>query len=208
MKGNNIENISEYDRAGKKFTKNQISFYNKYKGMLGSGFDKLKTQNNIYPDESLYENQITKIIKKHNGVFCPVIARDETDKIKMKPYTEPTFCIMNLSKRDDPDGGTHWTAIYIDKYDVCYYDSFGREPDSDIRANMKKMSDSQNCPHMRKFKYNTIDNQDVNSSDCGWMCIKFITNMLNGKSFKSATHFDETTIQKMIKGWNKNGTFI
>ena len=152
----------------------------------------------IYPDESLYEDQITEIIRKHDGVFCPVIAHDEMEKIILNK-TKPTFFIMNLSNRKSPSGGTHWTAVWIDKKDCCYFDSFGREPDKHTKQELTTLLDGNNLNTLRKFKYNTNEIQDINSSDCGFMSIKFIENMLHGKSFKEATDYTEADVQKMVK---------
>ena len=156
------------------------------------------TPSSIYPDESLYEDQITEIIQKHDGVFCPVIAHDEMGKIILNK-TKPTFFIMNLSNRKSPSGGTHWTAVWIDKKDCCYFDSFGREPDKQTKQELTTLLDRNNLNTLRKFKYNTNEIQDINSSDCGWMSIKFIENMLHGKSFKEATNYTEADVKKMVK---------
>ena len=156
------------------------------------------TPSSIYPDESLYEDQITEIIQKHDGVFCPVIAHDEMEKIILNK-TKPTFFIMNLSNRKSPSGGTHWTAVWIDKKDCCYFDSFGREPDKRTKQELTTLLDGNNLNTLRKFKYNTNEIQDINSSDCGFMSIKFIENMLHGKSFKEATDYTEADVQKMVK---------
>ena len=156
------------------------------------------TPSSIYPDESLYEDQITEIIQKHDGVFCPVIAHDEMEKIILNK-TKPTFFIMNLSNRKSPSGGTHWTAVWIDKKDCCYFDSFGREPDKQTKQELTTLLDGNNLNTLRKFKYNTNEIQDINSSDCGFMSIKFIENMLHGKSFKEATDYTEADVQKMVK---------
>ena len=156
-----------------------------------------------YPDEILYEDQMVEIIKKHDGVFCPVIAHDEINKIILNPNGKPTFFIMNLSNRNSPSGGTHWTGVWIDKNDCCYFDSFGREPDAQTKRELKTLLGKNDLNTLRKFKYNTKDIQDINSSDCGYMCIKFIENMLHGKSFKEATNYTEADVQKMVHEYKK-----
>ncbi len=81
----------------------------------------------LYPDESLNESEIKTIMRRKNAVFCPVIARDEIDDIKVNSgrnatigdkyfCSKPTFFVMNLSNRDET--GTHWVACYIDKYSI------------------------------------------------------------------------------------------
>lgn len=154
---------------------------------------------NINDDDSLYETQIQDILKKHECIECPVIANDEIHTIKMNPTKQPTFFIMNLSDRDSKEGGTHWTAVWIDKYDCIYFDSFGREPEPETVEGLKKLCESSNDNiTMRKLKYNKKLIQDIDSSDCGYFCINFIERMCNGMSFKEATNFTEDDVQRLV----------
>ena len=154
-------------------------------------------------DDSLYETQIQDILKKHDCIECPVIANDEIHTIKMNPTRgslgKPTFFIMNLSDRDSKEGGTHWTAVWIDKYDCIYFDSFGREPEPETVEGLKKLCEtSYENVTMRKFKHNKKLIQDIDSSDCGYFCINFIERMCNGMSFKEATNFTEEDVQRLV----------
>ena len=157
-----------------------------------------KPPSELYPDESLMEDEIKEIIKKNDHVYCPVIAHDEIDKIKVNKGHIPTFFIMNLSNREDPSGGTHWVAVWVDQYDVCYFNSFGIPPDNKFKNLLIEHINKVEHPTLRKFKYNTKITQDKDSSDCGYQCIKFIENMLSGHSFKSATNFTEKDVKELI----------
>ena len=115
------------------------------------------------------------------------------------PSGKPTFFIMNLSDRDSKEGGTHWTAVWIDKYDCIYFDSFGREPEPETVEGLKKLCETSNDNvTMRKFKHNKKLIQDIDSSDCGYFCINFIERMCNGMSFKEATNFTEEDVQRLV----------
>jgi len=230
-----------------KNTKSQRNFLKDYQNnLLGLGhqeINRLLTISKLYPDESLYESEIKTIMKNKNAVYCPVIARDEIDDIKVNTDDKPTFFVMNLSNRDV--AGTHWVAVYIDKYDVNYFDSFGKPPDKDLKQKLLEMNDKstkynltgdEKLPleadgvpleadgvpleadgvpleadgvgiaternrvpiNLKKFKYNKREIQDPLSSDCGYMSIEFLENMLKGESFAKATNFDEKEVQREI----------
>ncbi len=57
--------------------------------------------------------------------------------------------------------------------------------------------------HLKKFKYNKREIQDPLSSDCGWMSINWIENMLKGQLFAKATNFTEKDVQKDIKHYEE-----
>jgi hypothetical protein len=154
-------------------------------------------ENLLYPDESLYESEIKTIMKNKNAVYCPVIARDEIDDIKVNTTT-PTFFVMNLSNRDE--AGTHWVAVYIDEYDVNYFDSFGKPPPVALKQKLLEINNltSDGERNLKKFKYNKREIQDPLSSDCGYMSIEFLENMLKGESFAKATNFDEKEVRREI----------
>ena len=210
-----------------KNTKSQRNFLKDYQNnLLGLGhqeINRLLTISKLYPDESLYESEIKTIMKNKNAVYCPVIARDEIDDIKVNTDDKPTFFVMNLSNRDV--AGTHWVAVYIDKYDVNYFDSFGKPPDKDLKQKLLEMNDKstkynltgdEKLPleadgvpleadgvnrvpiNLKKFKYNKREIQDPLSSDCGYMSIEFLENLLEGESFAKATNFDEKEVQREI----------
>ena len=165
--------------------------------MSANGHSNIKPSE-LYPDESLMEDDIKEIIKKNDHVYCPVIAHDELDKIKVRSDGKPTFFIMNLSNRNSPSHGTHWVSVWVDNYDVCYFNSFGIPPDNKFKNLLIEYINKVEHPTLRKFKYNTKVTQDKDSSDCGYQCIKFIENMLSGDSFKTATNFTEKDVKELI----------
>jgi len=97
----------------------------------------------------------------------------------------------------DPLGVTetqHWTAVYIDCDDenICYYyDSFGEPPTPLIAAGLKTLVSRLDIPHYLAFEYNTIVNQDENSSRCGIHCILTLTDLFAGMSTEMASDHSE-----------------
>jgi hypothetical protein len=146
--------------------------------MAGEGMRRL------YP-EVLWETHIKQIMKKRNGIYCPVIASDEIHKIKMN-NEKPTFFIMNLSTRDDSDGGSHWVSVYIDEHDIDYFDSFGHPPTKQIKSDLFDLVNKDLTPSYRKFTYNHNREQDFKTKDCGWHAIRFLTLKLRGLPYKMA----------------------
>lgn len=157
-------------------------FYDEEKGMSGNG----RHPRLLYP-EALWENQIKQIMKKRNGVYCPVIASDEINMIKMNSE-KPTFFIMNLSARDDGSGGSHWVAVYIDTDDIDYFDSFGHPPTEQIKSDIFDLVNKDPTPTYRKFTWNKNREQDFKTHDCGWHTIRFLTMKLRGFPYKMAIY--------------------
>lgn len=155
--------------------------------MKGDGLHKEK--------DDMGEDEIAEAIKEHKGVFCPVIARNELHLIDTS--SNPTFWIMNTEDRGQD--GAHWQAVWMDTHDVCFFDSFGRNPDKQTMDELKKMCKDHH--YQRKLKINRVVTQDEKSHDCGFQCITFLNNMLNGRKFKEATNFNETDVVKLSERW-------
>ena len=88
----------------------------------------------------------------------------------------------------------HWTAVYIDcdEENVCYYyDSFGEPPTILIAAGLKSLINKLDIPHYLAFEYNTVVNQDENSSRCGIHCILTLTDLFAGMSTELASDHSE-----------------
>lgn len=110
--------------------------------------------------------------------------------------------ISNLSRSDDPDGGSHWVATYISinpahGYAIEYSDSFGREPSKSYKEQVKLIYDEIERKYADKlreplpFKVNRIILQADDSYECGFFAMKFITDRYAGKKFRECTRFDD-----------------
>jgi len=117
--------------------------------------------------------------------------------------------IMNLDKSDKP--GSHWVAVYIDTLhnnSIEYYDSFGREPSKDFMKQIKKLIDRIEPNTYLKMKINRIQDQNVNTSNCGFFCMRWILDKATGKNFKESTRFNPNG-EKEISLWkNKMFSYI
>ena len=113
--------------------------------------------------QKYYENE-----PRFNGVF----SRDNVPKkIKDGAY------IINLD--DYADTGTHWIALFCNKNEIVYFDSFGVKH---IPEEIKEYIGN------KKIKANIFQVQANDSIICGYFCIGFIDFMLAGKKLIDFTN--------------------
>ena len=112
--------------------------------------------------QKYYENE-----PRFNGIY----SRDKLPNIKDGAYA------INLD--DYSDIGTHWVALYINKSDVTYFDSFGVER---ISKEIKTFINNNN------IKTNIFRIQAYDSIMFGYFCIGFIDFMLKGKTLTKYTN--------------------
>ena len=104
---------------------------------------------------------------RFNGFF----SRDNMSK-KIKDGTY----VINLD--DYADVGTHWIALFCNRSEIVYYNSFGVEH---VPDEIKKFVENKN------IKANIFRVQANNSVMCGYFCIGFIDFMLAGKKLTDFT---------------------
>ena len=110
-----------------------------------------------------YENE-----PRFNGVFSrsnlPLKIKDGTYVINLDEYA---------------DIGTHWIALFCNKNETLYFNSFGVE---DVPKEIKKFVGNKN------IKANIFQVQANNSVMCGYFCVGFIDFMLAGKKLTDYTN--------------------
>ena len=114
-----------------------------------------------------YKN-IIKNEPRFNGAYSgdtPVRIKDGTYVINLDEYS---------------DIGTHWVALYINKNDVTYFNSFGVEH---ISKEIKTFINS------KSIETNIFRIQAYDSIMCGYFCIGFTDFMLAGKTLTEFTIF-------------------
>jgi hypothetical protein len=107
------------------------------------------------------------------------------EHLKKKKNINRIGIVFNLDAHDEP--GSHWVSLYSDfkKGEVYYYDSYGIYPPEEVKILMERISTQGIKIKGEPFKiyYNDIRHQYKNS-ECGVYSMHFITEFLNGKSFK------------------------
>ena len=78
------------------------------------------------------------------------------------------------------DVGTHWIALFCNRNEIVYFDSFGVEH---IPEEIKEFIGNKN------IKANIFRVQENDSIMCGYFCIGFIDFMLAGKKLTDYTYF-------------------
>ena len=86
-------------------------------------------------------------------------------------------CVINLDEYKDT--GTYWVALFCNRNEIVYFDSFGVEH---IPEEIKKFIGNRN------IKANIYRVQENNSVMCGYFCIGFIDFMLAGKTLIDYTN--------------------
>ena len=124
------------------------------------------------PSHPLTNFEIQKYYKnepRFNGVFS---RNNLPKKIKDRAY------VINLDEYADV--GTHWIALFCNRNEIVYFDSFGVEH---IPEEIKKFIENKNT------KANIFRVQANVSVMCGYFCRGFIDFMLAGKKLTDYTNF-------------------
>lgn len=85
--------------------------------------------------------------------------------------------IINLqSSNGGKNHGTHFTALIVEGFNACYFDSFGAPCPLEVRRFVQKRKGIH-------LGFNNWIIQDLHSQKCGWFCLGFLLN--NERSLKS-----------------------
>jgi hypothetical protein len=122
--------------------------------------------------------------------YLGTIARDEIPTLMSKVREhEPCCFIINTDKHDKP--GQHWVAINITSSSLEYFDSFADPMPKDLLGSIKPLIDKVHFPSYLRFKENAIVQQRANSSNCGFFCIQFLVNRLQGHKFVDVSGYSD-----------------
>lgn len=159
----------------------------------------------------LYDGQINMIMRPYKKYgWTRAICADEIPTLL--PYVKKGKPLAFIINTDTSDGkGKHWQACYIDpKYDqsVEFFDSYAEPPSKRFMTDIKKIIDKMDPDNYLKFKENKVIQQSVNSNNCGFFCMKFLIDRMEGKPFKECTGFSQVAKgEKEIKKFKKKYGF-
>ena len=124
-----------------------------------------------------------KNIPEFYGVFA-------VDRLPFILLPKPASIIINL----DPSyfTGSHWVCCTFNDKSAHYFDSFGREPPSEIVTFIER--------NQRKWSANKYIFQADNSIYCGYYCILFVVLQENFYNYfrPCKTSFNERLIRKLF----------
>ena len=144
------------------------------------------------------------MVLENNGIFnsaSPLTNFEIQKYYKNKPRFNAVFSRNNLPKKIKDEGyvinldeyadlGTHWIALFCNRTEIVYFDSFGVEH---IPEEIKKFIGNKN------IKANIFWVQANDSVMCGYFCIGFIDFMLAGKKLTDYTNlFSPHDLKKTI----------
>lgn len=159
----------------------------------------------------LWNYQIDKIMKPFK-LYIKTISidglNDMMDYIYYNNILNGSF-ILNI--------GQHWISIYYDfenEYVVEIYNPFGDVMNDKVKNiiinEFKKLILRFEINVFIKIKINNIQQQDINSSNCGWFSMYFLIMRFNNYTFKYITKFndvkeDEKHIELLKDKYDKFG---
>ena len=128
----------------------------------------------------------------------PLINFEMHRHFKNEPRSNGVFSKNNLPKKvkngvyvinldEYADLGTHWIALFCNKNEIVYFDSFGVEH---IPEEIKEFVDrpSSSAPQNKNMKTNILRVQANDSVMYGYFCIEFIDFMLAGEKLTDFTN--------------------
>jgi hypothetical protein len=122
------------------------------------------------PYKALSNYEVDQYLKKFKG-FRETVAKDQY----MGTIKDRELGVINMDDSGGP--GTHFVCYFNSPDDehVYYYDSYGAVPPENIEEYLKSSGKS--------IAYNTTQHQPINSSLCGYYCIKVLKELSQGKEF-------------------------
>ena len=147
--------------------------------MQVQGLEVKKKLNSLLPFHPLTNIEISEYYKnepRFNGVYS---GNNLPNKIKKGAY------VINLDEYEYT--GTHWVSLFVKTKYTVYFDSFGVEH---IPKEINKFirNDTTNSSSLERIKSNIFRIQAYDSTICGYFCIEFINDMLEGKKLLDYTN--------------------
>lgn len=147
--------------------------------------------------EEIIQKEYNDFDHKFKGTFCwdelvlPIPNRND----------EWGIIVNTLTTNAKSNDVGHWIALVINnsKRQFYYYDSFGDNPQQ--FNNFKELLKKYKKYNSEKYelKINAVQNQNSNTSNCGFFAINFLENILQDHvSFKTATDFNSVVGEKKI----------
>lgn len=156
----------------------------------------------------LYESDINKYYDG-NPKYINTYALDEIKNMKIDNNDllhGRGFIVNNSNRNDNDDNNKHWTAVYLDKYNIELFDPLAKHLQSKkILEELKPIIEENN--NMFKLKKNSNVVQNPLSYLCGYHCISFLNKKFDGKNFKEASEYNNDYKQN-TKDIRKRFSFV
>ncbi len=161
-KSENINEKTEEDNDSIELIKRQIH------KVEGEGEEKGK--NGLYNTE--IDKYMSPISNKINYYGC--VSFDEVKSLLDKIKTDKFCFIFNIATTTDTyQKQHHWCAVNCDGYSVEFYDPLGHLPEKSLIKILESYCEKKYETYL-KLKTNNLKPDQVNSSNCGWYCMRFL----------------------------------
>ncbi len=159
--------------------------------------EQIQKGSGINDNTGLWNNEMESLMKPYRSKgFKGVYSVDMIKDIPINKSDNEISFIMNTEPRSVKFG--HWVAVFINKHNIEYYDSFGEDPSKKFLKQIKHIADKISPHLLMQLKINKIKYQRANTNNCGFFAMKFLKDRYKGKNFKDATGF--SIINNALKG--------
>jgi len=155
---------------------------------------------------SLTDIQIVDLSRRMKIPLASVKFKDELKA----PLQFNKSYIINLENSIDengqPNDGTHWTFLQINKYpnnkiESIYFDPYGAPPSENIKKVVEQTTGKQGLPHTDK------DIQSLMNNACGYYC-SALGHFINASQYRSKDLYDDvSTFLDMFEDLNTSVDF-
>lgn len=162
---------------------------NALKKSKGKGCDCKKKKD----DDGLYNDEIEEIMKKRIKNYVPVVPQDKVHTLLQYVNPNDKYFTAVVNTEPSHSSGRHWRCIFIDNRDdfqsAEYFDPLAEtsKPESPLLEVMRTIAKKMNPEKYFKFKFNKLQRQSNNSSNCGFHVMQFIEDRVNGDDFETAS---------------------
>jgi hypothetical protein len=201
LKSEREEEVKDYEEAGKPVPEEKgidiedIEEISDVESMAGVSESK-EGFGDESGDDGLYNDQIETIMKKRIKNFVPVVASDQVNSLLNHVQKGDKFFASVVNTEPSESSGRHWRCIVIDNRDdftsAEYFDPLAEksQPEQPLLDVMRKIAKRMNPEKYFKYKFNKLQRQNFNKSNCGYHCMKFIEDRFNGVPFSESTGWD------------------
>ncbi len=161
--------------------------------IAGISFDNPKKVDEKKLRDALNADEINKIMDLYTGGSCGFQGAILPSQIKkLSPLGHMSFILLIGIDRSRKVGEIgHWVAINfdVDTLTVEFFDSFANDIPDWLLKDLKNISDKISPDVMLKVKVNLRREQRADSLLCGFHCIKFLLDRMDGQDFPEASGF-------------------
>lgn len=144
-------------------------------------------------DDGLYNDEIEEIMQKRIKNYVPTVAQDKVHTLLQYVNPNDKYFAAVVNTEPSHSSGRHWRCIFIDNRDdfpsAEYFDPLAEtsKPEPSLLEVMRLIAKKMNPEKYFKFKFNKLQRQSNNTSNCGFHVMQFVEDRVNGDDFSTAS---------------------